>query len=178
MTRVIRAALTALAIVSATAGCNNDPAANIAHDSVMHDNPVNRVLPEGESLLLRTDFSDDKAWRETLAAVNQFYDSEGVEYGLNVVDTPDFQAVTARDLEKLLTSQYYVYIVDELTIRDPNHPILAVDNSGGGEPGAGLPTFRILPREVGEVEVNLTLANMDFEDFASAVDADGVFRGF
>ncbi|MFE5474254.1 DUF6924 domain-containing protein [Nocardia sp. NPDC056541] len=173
MTRVIRAALTALVIVSATVGCDDGPGAN-----VVHDNPVKRMLPEGESLLLRTDFNDDAAWRETLDAVNRFYESEDVEYGLTVIDTPDFREVTAGDLEKLLTSQYYIYIIDEQTIRDPEHPILAVDNSGGGEPAAGLPTFRILPREVGPAEVNLTLANMDFEDFASAVDADGVFRGF
>jgi hypothetical protein len=28
------------------------------------------------------------------------------------------------------------------------------------------------------VENNLTIANMDFDDFAGAVQADGVFRGF
>jgi len=159
--------------------CNDDPA-EVEKSNVVHDNPVNGVLPESESLLLRTDFTDDAVWRETLETVNRSYEPEGLDvmYGLTVVDNPDFQAVTTADLEKLLKSQYYVYIVDERTIRDPEHPILAVDNSGDGEPGTGLPTFRILPREVGLVEVNLTLANMDFEDFASAVDADGVFRGF
>jgi hypothetical protein len=29
-----------------------------------------------------------------------------------------------------------------------------------------------------EIENNLSLANMDFEEFAEAVDPDGVFRGF
>ncbi|MFI6871642.1 DUF6924 domain-containing protein [Nocardia sp. NPDC050406] len=157
---------------------NANPVANAVHISVVHDSPVNRELPEGESLLLRTDFSDDAAWQETLDAVNQPYESEGYEYGLTVVDSPEFQAATTEDLPKLLTSQYYVYIVDELTIRDPEHPLLAVECDGDGEPGAGLPSFRILPREVALAEVNLTLANMDFEDFASAVDADKVFRGF
>jgi hypothetical protein len=28
------------------------------------------------------------------------------------------------------------------------------------------------------VENNLSLANMDFEEFANAVDVDGLFRGF
>jgi hypothetical protein len=28
------------------------------------------------------------------------------------------------------------------------------------------------------VENNLALSNMDFEEFATAVDGDGVFRGF
>jgi hypothetical protein len=40
MMRVIRAALAALVIVSATVGCNEDPAANVVHDSVVDANPV------------------------------------------------------------------------------------------------------------------------------------------
>jgi hypothetical protein len=32
--------------------------------------------------------------------------------------------------------------------------------------------------EIWAVENNLSLGNMDFEDFAGAVDANGVFRGF
>ena len=43
------------------------------------------------------------------------------------------------------------------------------------EPGR---TFRVIPRELWGVENNLSLANMDYSDFADNVDADGVFRGF
>ncbi|WP_084478168.1 DUF6924 domain-containing protein [Nocardia jejuensis] len=147
----------------------------------MQSNSPKSVLPGEESLLVRTDFTDDAAWRATLEAVNRSYEPDGLDvmYGLTVVDEPALTAVTVEGLEKLLTPQsYYIYIVDERAIRDPEHPILVVDHSGGGEPGPTLPTFRILPREVCLVEVNLTQANMDFEDFAGAVDSDGVFRGF
>lgn len=43
------------------------------------------------------------------------------------------------------------------------------------EPGR---TFRALPSEVNGIESNLSIANMDWEDFAESVDDDGVFRGF
>ena len=44
-----------------------------------------------------------------------------------------------------------------------------------GEPGR---TFRVIPSEIWGVENNLSIANMGFEEFADAVDSDGVFRGF
>jgi hypothetical protein len=43
------------------------------------------------------------------------------------------------------------------------------------EPGR---TFRVVPSELWAVENNLSLSNMDFEEFAEAVDGDGVFRAF
>ena len=39
-------------------------------------------------------------------------------------------------------------------------------------------TFRVIPSEMWSVENNLSLANMDFDEFADAVDAAGIFRGF
>jgi hypothetical protein len=56
---------------------------------------------------------------------------------------------------------------------DPEHPVLVVDLYS--EPGR---SFRVVPSEMWGVENNLSLANMDFEEFADAVDRDGVFRGF
>jgi hypothetical protein len=56
---------------------------------------------------------------------------------------------------------------------DPEHPVLALDLYS--DPGR---TLRVIPSEMWGVENNLSLANMDFEEFADAVDKDGVFRGF
>ncbi|WP_435828452.1 DUF6924 domain-containing protein, partial [Nocardia testacea] len=39
-------------------------------------------------------------------------------------------------------------------------------------------TVRILPSQMWGIENNLSIANMDFQDFADAADPDGVFRGF
>ncbi|MGC4896997.1 DUF6924 domain-containing protein [Micromonospora sp. DT31] len=38
--------------------------------------------------------------------------------------------------------------------------------------------FRALPRQVQAIQNNLSLANMDYIEFATSVGADGVFRGF
>jgi len=39
-------------------------------------------------------------------------------------------------------------------------------------------TFRCVVDEVASIEANLSIANMDFHEFADSVEADGVFRGF
>jgi hypothetical protein len=45
-------------------------------------------------------------------------------------------------------------------------------------PDRSKPPFRCIPAEMWGVENNLNIANMDWEDFADEVDADGIFRGF
>ena len=62
---------------------------------------------------------------------------------------------------------------DRITLAQPNYPILVVDLYD--QPGQ---TFRVIPAEMWGVENNLSIANMDFEEFADAVDQDGIFRGF
>jgi hypothetical protein len=39
-------------------------------------------------------------------------------------------------------------------------------------------TFRVVPSEMWSVQNNLTISNLDWEDFAGKADGDGVFRGF
>jgi hypothetical protein len=67
----------------------------------------------------------------------------------------------------------FVFLVDGRTINDPEHPIVVVDLYE--DPGR---SFRVIPSEMWVVENNLSLANMDFQEFAESADRDGVFRGF
>ncbi len=50
------------------------------------------------------------------------------------------------------------------------HPVLAIDEQGR--------SFRALPETVQAIDNNLSIANMDFHEFADAIDGTGVFRGF
>ena len=60
-----------------------------------------------------------------------------------------------------------------IALSHPEHPILVVDLND--EPGRA---FRVVPREMWSVENNLSLANLDYRDFADDVGPDGIFRGF
>ena len=66
----------------------------------------------------------------------------------------------------------FVFIVDGRALIEPDHPVLVVDAK---DPSL---QFRVVPEEAWAVENNLALANMDFDEFQTALDPDGVFRGF
>jgi len=60
----------------------------------------------------------------------------------------------------------------------PDRPIQVVnlyDYRAGPRSGD---TFRVIPSEMWSVQNNLSLANMDWAEFADSTDEDGIFRGF
>jgi Domain of unknown function (DUF6924) len=83
-----------------------------------------------------------------------------------------------------LVDRGYFFVADTRTIADPEHPILVVNNEDpfdDDDPELTVPcgaTFRVIPSHIVDPEANLSLANMDFVEFADATDDDGVFRGF
>jgi hypothetical protein len=135
-------------------------------------------LPEPDdltSLVLRTDFSDDQAWTAIQALVNASDEYPCATYvGDPAYANVDIQALvdadsSADDDEKV----FYLFLADVITMTDAEHPLLAVDLAD--EPGR---TFRVPPRWYADISANLTIANMDFHEFADAVDASGTYRGF
>jgi hypothetical protein len=64
-------------------------------------------------------------------------------------------------------------VVDRITIASPEFPVLVIDlYADRGR------TFRAIPSQIQSIENNLSIANMDFFEFADHVDLDGIFRGF
>ncbi|MGW9564436.1 DUF6924 domain-containing protein [Prescottella equi] len=145
-----------------------------------------RVLTDhldGESLFIRTDFTDDAAWRDValaaMAPVPQGDDSGFAAY-LTCIDNPEYDGLTVDGLLEAIGEPppYYAFLVDAETMTNPEMPIVTVY---AGPDEAERPrgrTFRVIPAEMWSVENNLSIANMDFESFADNVDEDGVFRGF
>ncbi|WP_338673019.1 hypothetical protein V1460_08090 [Streptomyces sp. SCSIO 30461] len=125
------------------------------------------------SLVLRTDFEDDDAW----AAVRAALDADG-PYATYVSD-PRYagaavEALVGEDAAAAEDARvFHVFLADAVTMADTSHPLLAVDLAD--EPGR---TFRIPARWVPGMSANLSIANMDFGEFADMADASGTFRGF
>ena len=127
------------------------------------------------SLLLRTDFADDAAWTALCEAV-RVPSEDGFLAGVDCISDPAFDGLTVEQLIALAprSGHYsFVFVVDRLALTDPEMPVLVVDLYD--EPGR---TFRVIPREMWGVENNLSIANMDYAEFAESADPDGVFRGF
>lgn len=132
-------------------------------------------IPQTENaLVLRTDFSDDAAWEAVCAAI-----VEGVDGFCAYVDflsDREYDRATSEQVLRVVPQPYehtFMFIVDHITLSRPDHPILVLDLYA--EPGRA---FRVIPSRAGSIESNLSIANMDFEDYADSVDPDGVFRGF
>lgn len=133
------------------------------------------ALPQPDdlaTLVLRTDFSDDAAWDALCAALDS-------ADGASRVSDPRFSGASVQALldEELAAEEderiCEVFLADATTLADPELPLLAVDLYD--EPGR---TFRVPVRWYPEIAANLSIANLDFSDFADAADASGTFRGF
>ncbi|WP_446219401.1 DUF6924 domain-containing protein [Micromonospora sp. IBHARD004] len=127
-------------------------------------------LPQPEdltSLVLRTDFTDNAAWDALKAALvagdsypNATFvsDPQYARVGVHALVQAD---ADADDDDKLT----YLLLADSTTMADDEHPLLAVDLDD--PPGR---TLRVPPRWYAEVSANMSIANMDFADFADAAD--------
>ncbi|WP_060887146.1 DUF6924 domain-containing protein [Streptomyces caniscabiei] len=127
------------------------------------------------SLVLRIDFDDEGAWDAVRAALDAADVSSHATYvsevrfaGVGIQTLIDDEA-GADEGDQII----YVFLADAVTMRDPDHSLLAVDLSD--EPGR---TFRVPARWFDDVSANLSIANMDFAEFADAADGTGTFRGF
>ena len=132
------------------------------------------IIPGENSLAIRTDFSDDSAWQSICDAIKD-PDNE-FEANLDYISDKAFDGLTVKQLPSVFEEDSevtFVFIIDRTAVTHPEHPILVVDLLE--EPGR---TFRVIPKAVWAVENNLSIGNMGFEEFADAVDEDGIFRGF
>ncbi|MFE5510467.1 DUF6924 domain-containing protein [Streptomyces sp. NPDC056529] len=127
------------------------------------------------SLVLRTDFGDEGAWdsvRIALDAADEYPHATYVSE-LRFADA-GVQALMAEEAAADEDEQIvHMFLADATTMKDPGHPLLAVDLSD--EPGR---TFRVPARWFPDISANLSISNMDFAEFADAADESGTFRGF
>lgn len=134
-----------------------------------------KLIPATENaLVLRTDFSDESAWQAVCAAIHDPEDE--LSLSLDFVSDRAYDGLTAEQLPALVSEESprtYAFIVDRVALMSPEHPILAVDLHD--QPGR---MFRVASSAFADVECNLSISNMGFEEFANAVDQDGIFRGF
>jgi hypothetical protein len=134
-------------------------------------------LPRTEyPLLIRTSYSDPDVWEAVRTDVQMPGVETGYEARFEFIDHPSYQDLTKAQVLSLLLANLdhsFLFIADQITLSHPEHPLLVADLYA--EPGRD---FRAIPTEVPCIEVNLSLANMDFSEFADQAAVDGIFRGF
>jgi len=127
-----------------------------------------------KSFVLRTDFSDDSAWEALKAKLHRTDDELSPD--LDFISDPAFADLMPETLRSALpedSDHSYGLIADRAALMEKDNPVLAVDLSK-----KKVKILRVSAEALAEVENNLSVGNMDFREFAKAVDEDGVFRGF
>jgi uncharacterized protein DUF6924 len=133
-------------------------------------------LPDTDSsLLLRTDYSDDRGWAALLSASHQ-RSPDGFVAMVEGVSDQEYDQLTVEAIVALAAEsghRSFLFVADRTTFTHPERPVLVVDLFE--QPGR---TFRVVPAEMWGIENNLSIGNMDYAEFAESVDTDGIFRGF
>ena len=126
-----------------------------------------------QALVVRTDFSNDAIWNAIVAAIRQPVD--GFYASVDFVDDRAFDGLSVEQLMELGrdAAQSFAIAADRIGMEASEPTLLIVDLLR--EPGR---VFRAIPSQIQSIENNLSIANMDFREFADNVDDDGVFRGF
>ena len=136
-----------------------------------------------DAVLLRTDFADQQVWEQVRdTALASLWGSDAPS--LIVVDNEHYSGEDCGDLSEPPEGyeQRVLVVFDAWARTHADHPLLVIDWFADVEEQDEerfiAKSLRATPDQVQTVEGNLSLANMDFDDFVAAADEDGVFRGF
>ena len=139
---------------------------------------------EGVTLVVRTDYSDETAWRSVVALLDS-PPFDGAEPVNRYVDDPAWAGATVDEVLTAAPPLYGVVFVADAATMLPPHPLVAVNTRRPEDPDDYAyemeygREFRALPAGVYDVSANLFVDNMTFPEFASSArrDPTGHYRG-
>ncbi|WP_327128776.1 DUF6924 domain-containing protein [Streptomyces sp. NBC_01727] len=158
-----------------------------------------RVLPEVvgrdefAALIIRTDYNDESAWQAVATGLTQLWGENGApEAYVHLIDDPAWADATPDDVLTAVRRDEnlsVVFIADRVTMHSADCALLACDVWSEDEDVDPMyyqelidspppREFRTAPAAVHDIHANLSIANMDFEEFAEEASADpkGVLR--
>ncbi|MEV7304154.1 DUF6924 domain-containing protein [Streptomyces clavifer] len=150
---------------------------------------------EFAALIIRTDYNDETAWQTVTADLRQPWGDDGeFEADVHLVEDPVWADATSDEVLAAVSRDEnlsVVFIADRVTMQSAHRALLALDVGVEVEDldpeyyqelisSPSRREFRTVPVGVHCVHANLSLANMDFEEYAETAIADpeGVFRSF
>jgi hypothetical protein len=125
------------------------------------------------AVVLRTDFTDPRAWAAVTAAVEP---EEPNPYLF--IDDPEHDGLAPEAAFDLLVGRddlAALYLADAIAVRDPERPLLVVTIDDEDEHAV---TFRVLPRALSGLSANLSVGNVEIEEVLERLDPDGVLREY
>jgi hypothetical protein len=145
------------------------------------------TLPDLGSLLVRTDFTDDAAWDQVRDEATREYGPDEFCANVEPVSDPRWAGAAWEAVKAAApagdTGPSVLFIADSVTFASAAHPVLVVDLEDKILSVTEFPEiasrtpFRCIPSALWEVENNLSIANLDWEDFSDDLPDGGVYRG-
>lgn len=133
-----------------------------------------QILPATEyAPLVRTYFADKAAWDALLKAIGT-PNSDGFTAFVTIVNQTEFADAELAQLQlPSASTQLFDLVIcaDKIAMSNEQFPLLCSKYSTGQ-------TVRVIACELWGIENNLSIGNMDFEEFVKSADTTGIFRGF
>lgn len=130
------------------------------------------TFPDVEVPLFRLDYSDDQAWNKVMQVA--LGPRSARRDPLTIVDSPEFAGMDTDELLARLNEDdpgyRFIVVADERTLAHKDHPFTIITATN---PPRSLP---VSAQTLADVITNLWISNLDFEDYATAADPDGVYR--
>ncbi|MFJ9773938.1 DUF6924 domain-containing protein [Kitasatospora sp. NPDC101157] len=144
---------------------------------------------ESAALIIRTDFTDDTAWRAVCAESSRPWGDGDCASAVHIVDDPVWAGAAPDDVIAAVSADpdlSVVFLADRITMRDHDHALLAVavltreECESDEEFEAYGGSVRTVPAGIHDIHANLSIANLDFADVIDAARTDpaGTFRSF
>ena len=147
---------------------------------------------EHDALVVRTDFHDDAAWVTVKTLLTAPWGVDAFDACLHIVDDAAFDGAATADVLAAASADEgldVLFIADRATMLAGHHALTAAttvtrdrldDDEWYEELVRFGAEFRTLPVGVNDIHANLSIADMDFQEFAEAARADpeGVYRSF
>jgi len=134
---------------------------------------MSKIPGDTASILVRTCFTRPQSWRRLQHALRTPSPGEGFLPTLDEVDDPAWEDASPEDVLAAAGEFRVVVVADEKALSEPGFPALVLRRID-----SQVHRIRAVATEMWSIENNLSLFNMDFEDFIRSADEDGVFRGF
>lgn len=159
----------------------------VVTSTVTAETPPGREMPlkslpqADDTLLIRTDFSDSSAWRALHREI-MTPNEDGFRANVHIVDDPAYRDATIEQVILLAPAGADLMIVaDQTALTSPGMPLLAVlrnEEGSGDDTEQDHEELRVIAKELWSIENNISIGNMDWEEFVDASEGDNVFRGF
>ncbi|CAM5276777.1 hypothetical protein SAVIM338S_00070 [Streptomyces avidinii] len=135
---------------------------------------------EFQVLIVRIDYADEQAWQAVAAALMQPWGDRAYDAQVCFVNDPVWAGATADEVLRAVSADEelsVVFLADQVTMGSAHQALLAVttiprEEYERFEEYEGIRAFgsefRTTPAGVHDIHANLSIANMDFEEFAAA----------